>query len=236
MTGKIRAAASSVASPGTEILAVNPTSGPVSIEGYYDEAFSVPGLLQEIVRGEIAGCDGHVIACFDDTGLDAARAVAKGPVMGICEAAMLTASVIATSFSVVTTLPRSVRVIEDLALKYGMERRCRRVRAANVAVLDLEMTGGGARQKVRVEVERAAELDHAEAVILGCAGMTDLATWLKQQTGIPVIDGVAAAVKLVEALVGLGIRTSKLGAYAAPLPKEYLGVFSSNSPRGDHQE
>ena len=45
--------------------------GPESIEGFYDEAFSVPGLLDEIRRGETEGFDGYVIACFDDTGLDA---------------------------------------------------------------------------------------------------------------------------------------------------------------------
>ena len=48
MTEKIGAAARRVASPGTEIIAVNPASGPVSIEGYYDEAISVPGLLEAV--------------------------------------------------------------------------------------------------------------------------------------------------------------------------------------------
>jgi allantoin racemase len=231
ITAKIRAAAYGVAAPGTEIIAVNPNKGPASIEGYYDEAFSVPGLLEEIVRGEDAGCDGHVIACFDDSGVDAARAVAIGPVLGICEAAMRVASMISTSFAVVTTLPRSVRIIEDLAVRYGMERRCRRVRAADVAVLDLEEEGREARDKVRLQVRRAIEEDGAEAVVLGCAGMADLTRWLAVETGVPVIDGVTAAVKLLEALGGLGLRTSKSGAYATPAPKRYLGAFEPNSPR-----
>lgn len=231
ITEKIRASANAVAAPGTEIIAVNPSKGPASIEGYYDEAFSVPGLLEEIVRGEAAGCAGYVIACFDDSGLDAARTIAAGPVLGICEAAMHVASMIATSFAVVTTLPRSVRIIEDLAIRYGMERRCRRVRAADVAVLDLEKEGHEARDKIRLQVRRAVEEDGAEAVVLGCAGMADLTRWLTAENGVPVIDGVAAAVKQVEALVGLGVRTSKIGAYATPLPKRYLGAFEPNSPR-----
>jgi allantoin racemase len=37
-----------------------------------------------------------------------------------------------------------------------------------------------------------------------------------------VIDGVVAAVRLVEALVGAGLRTSKIGAYAPPRKKEVL--------------
>ena len=111
--------------------------GPASIEGYYDEAFSVPGLLEEIRRGEEDGCDGYVIACFDDTGLDAARCVASGPVVGICEAAMHVATLLGGRFSVVTTLARSVPALEALARRYGVADRCR-VRAAEVPVLALE--------------------------------------------------------------------------------------------------
>src|SRR5579871_700294 len=72
MTGKIGAAARAVAAVGTEIIAVNPADGPVSIEGYYDEVFSAPGLLAEIAKGEALGVSAHIIACFDDTGLEAA--------------------------------------------------------------------------------------------------------------------------------------------------------------------
>lgn len=219
MTDKIGACARSVASPGTEIVATNPTSSPASIEGQYDEAMSVAGLLEEIEKGEQAGADGFIIACFDDVGLGACREIATGPVLGICEAAMHAASMIATGFSVVTTLDRSVPLIEDLALRYGMERRCRRVRAADIPVLALEEPGGNARQRLLDEITRAVREDRCEAVILGCAGMADLTAWLTEESGVPVIDGVAVAVRMVEALVGAGLSTSKVGAYARPLAK-----------------
>ena len=77
MTERIGAAARAAASAPTEIVAVNPTSGPVSIEGYFDEVFAAPGVVEEIVKGEAAGAEGYVIACFDDTGLEAARAAAR---------------------------------------------------------------------------------------------------------------------------------------------------------------
>jgi allantoin racemase len=219
MTDKIGACARSVASPGTEIVATNPASAPASIEGHYDEAMSLAGLLEEVRKGEQAGADGFVIACFDDVGLGACREIATGPVLGICEAAMHAASMIATGFSVVTTLDRSVPLIEDLALRYGMERRCRRVRAADIPVLALEEPGSNARQKLLDEITRAVREDRCEAVILGCAGMADLTAWLTEETGVPVIDGVAVAVRMVEALVGAGLSTSKVGAYARPLAK-----------------
>ncbi len=228
MTGKIGAAARAAAAPGTEITAVNPDAGPVSIEGYYDEAFSVPGLLAELAgRPDM---DAYVIACFDDTGLEAARCAVEAPVVGIGEAAFHLASLIAGRFGVVTTLARSLPAIEQNLIKYGLASRCARVRASEVAVLDLEEPGSGAARRISQEVGAAVREDRAEAIVLGCAGMTDLADALAREHGVPVVDGVAAAVKLCEGLAALGLKTSKIGGYAPPRPKRFTGMFAAWSP------
>jgi len=230
MTEKAGEAARMVAASGTEIIAVNPEYGPISIEGYYDEVFSIPGLLEEVRKGEASGCQGTVIACFDDTGLDAARCIASGPVVGICEAAMHIASLLANSFSIVTTLKRSIPALEVLALKYGISRKCHRIRAAEVPVLELENPDSEATKIIRVEIQKALDEDRSEAIVLGCAGMADLATELSKEFGVPVIDGVTAAVKLVERLVTLVLQTSKRNGYAYPRTKSYLGLFKSFQP------
>ena len=131
MTAKIGEAAKAAASAGVEIRATNPEFGPPSIEGYFDEAFAVPGLIAEM--GKAHDADAFVIACFDDTGLEAARSFDRAPVIGIGEAAFHMASLIAEKFSVVTTLARSIAPIEKNLAKYGLIARCARVRAANVA-------------------------------------------------------------------------------------------------------
>jgi len=223
MTEKIRIAAQAAAGHGASITAVNPATGPASIEGYYDEALAVPGLLVEIGRGERRGVAGHVIACFDDTGLDAARALARAPVVGIGEAAFHAASLIAGRFSVVTSVGRAIPGIEHNLVRYGLAGRCARVRAAEVPVLDLEDPSSDARRRIEAEIEAAKYQDRAEAIVLGCAGMADLAADLGKRCAIPVVEGVAAAVALVEALVRLGLSTSKLGGYAPPLPKPITG-------------
>jgi allantoin racemase len=230
MTAKIGAAARAVAATGTKIIAVNPESGPPSIEGYYDEVFAIPGLIGEMQRA--GAVDATIIACFDDTGLDAARSFSPTPVIGIGEAAFHLASLVAGKFSVVTTLSRSVPAIEHNLVRYGLASRCAKVRAADVAVLDLETAGSPARGRISREIDRAIDEDHAEAIVLGCAGMADLAAELTREHGLPVIDGVAAAIKLAESLVMLGIQTSKRGAYAPPLAKRYSGIFGSASPAG----
>lgn len=219
MTDKIIEAARKAASTGTMIQGATGKGGPASIEGHYDEAMSLPGLLAEVQAAEARGVDGVVVACFDDPGIAACREIATGPVLGICEAAVKAASMLATSFSVVTTLPRSVPVIEHLIHGYGLSHQCRRVRSAAIPVLALEEPGSNARMKIRDEILRAIEEDHCEAVVLGCAGMADLTHWLSEETGIPVIDGVSIATRMIEALVGAGLKTSKINAYAFPNPK-----------------
>jgi allantoin racemase len=229
MTRKLADAGKRVAAPGTEITAVNPEFGPVSIEGYYDEAFAVPGLLAEIAKAP--DMDGYVIGCFDDTGLDAARALAKAPVIGLGEAGFHAASLIAGKFSVVTTLARSVPAIEHNLARYGLAARCARVRSSEVAVLELEEPGSNAREKLSAEIRAAIAEDRCEAIVLGCAGMADLALSLSEEHGLPVVDGAAAAVKFCEGLFALGLKTSKRGGYAAPLAKPYAGTFSGYAPR-----
>ncbi|MBY3035440.1 MULTISPECIES: aspartate/glutamate racemase family protein [Rhizobium] len=228
MTEKAATAARAVAASGTEIIAATSRMGPVSIEGHYDGALAIPGLLAELKERQAAGYDAAVIACFDDTGLEAARTFADVPILGLCESAVVTAGFLAQRFTVVTTLERSRVLIDNLVRRYGMGDRAK-VRASDIPVLELEDPASGAIGKLRAEIERALSEDGAEAIVLGCAGMTDLARELQEIYGVPVVDGVAAAVKQAEALVSLGLSTSKRGSYASPLPKPFTGAMSGFS-------
>ena len=215
MTEKILESISQIVSQNVEIISCTAQGTPASIEGHYDEAMAVPALLEEVARAEQNNIDGVVVACFDDPGIGACREIFSGPVIGICEAGMKAATMLATSFSVVTTLPRSIPIIEELTRRYGCDHFCRKVRAADIPVLDLE-EDNGARDKVKSEIQKAINEDNCESVLLGCAGMADLTPWLSKETGIPVIDGVTVAVKFVEALIGSGLKTSKVSGYAFP--------------------
>jgi len=234
MTQKIAEAAQGVAAPGTPIVAVNPDFGPPSVEGYFDDAFAVPGIISEMQKHPDA--DAMVLACFDDTGLAAARCVGPAPVVGIGEAAFHMATLIAGKFSVVTTLGRSIPVIEQNLMRYGLAARCVKVRASEVPVLDLEIPGSDARERVSAEIAMAILEDRAEAIVLGCAGMADLARALSIEHGVPVLDGVSCAVKLAEGLTGLGLTTSAAGGYARPRGKKFSGLFAPFSPLDDAPE
>ena len=119
--------------------------------------------------------------------------------------------------------------VEALVHRYGMGARAV-VRAADIPVLSLEDAGSGARDRLCREIALALRDDRAEAIVLGCAGMADLTRQLSDEFGVPVVDGVAAAVKQAEALVALGLRTAKGGAYASPVAKPYAGMLDVFQP------
>lgn len=225
MTRKIGEAASRIAAPGTRVSATNPASGPVSIESHFDEAVSAVGVAEEIRAGEREQVDAYLIACFGDPGLLAARELTRAPVIGIAEAAFHMATLISTRFSIVTTLGRTGIIAEHLLQNYGFAHHCRRVRAAEIPVLDLEDDGEVALERVIAECKRARDEDNIGTIVLGCGGMADLTPRISDAVGLPVVEGVTAGVKLAEALVGLGLGTSKHGDLAFPRPKAFSGQF-----------
>ena len=230
MTAKIGEAARAVALAGTRIVAVQPSFGPASIEDHHDDVWAAAGVAEQVRLGEADGADGHVIACFGDPGLDAARELAHGPVIGIAEAAFHAASLLATGFSVVTTLVRTCVIAEHLVLKYGFERRCRGIHGTDIAVLELDDPKSRAFERILESARQALAHDRSGAIVLGCAGMADLCRSLQQALGVPVVDGVAAAVTFGESLVRLGLGTSKSGDYATPIAKRYAGLAEPHSP------
>jgi allantoin racemase len=224
MTDSIARTAREAAGPGCTVLAVTSPMGPASVESHYDEALAVPGVLAAVQCGERAGAAGHVIACFGDPGLAAAREIATGPVVGIAEAAAHLATFLGRSFSVVTTLSRTVGHTRDLMRAYGLATACAGVHACDIPVLDLDSPPAWA--SVGKACAAARDADGSDVIVLGCAGMTGLASALTGELGIPVVDGVAAAVRMVESLVALGLRTSKRDEYAGPPAKPITGPLS----------
>jgi allantoin racemase len=210
MTAAIAEAARRAAAPGTAIAALNPPEGPAAIQGAADGAAALPGLFalfeREVMQAH--SCDAVIIACFDDTGLKALKARSPVPVLGIGEAGFLAAMLVAERFSVVTTLDVSLPVIEANLAAYGWAGRCARVRASGIPVLDLEGAGSTVVEIIAAEIGKAVAEDGCEAVVLGCAGMADLAEDMTERFGLPVIDGVAAAVTFCEALNRAGIDNS----------------------------
>lgn len=222
MTQSIGLAAEQVANAETSIKMVCPSFGPRSIEGHYDEVVAAAGVVEQVRAAQSWQPDGVIIACFGDPGLDASRELTCAPVLGIAEAAFHAASMLATGFSVITTMSRTCIIAEHLVHRYGFERRCRGIHGTDIPVLALEQCSGQTFETMVSAAQEALRRDRSGAIVLGCAGMATVCQALQDRLGVPVVDGVAAAVKFVEGLAALGLKTDKSGDYAPPLPKEYV--------------
>lgn len=224
-THRIQSLAEKYAQPTTVVVAKNPSSGPRSIESIYDEILSAQGTL-ELVISELDTIDAVAIACYSDhPTIYALREITDKPVIGIAEASMYTACMLGYSFSVVTTNREWEPLLWDAVRHYGLTERCASVRTTGMPVLALESASPEETYgMIRKAARDAVELDGAEVICLGCAGMTGLDKKLEAELGIPVVDGVISALKLLEGMVSYGLKTSKHRAYSRPGPKGLLNL------------
>lgn len=222
VTEAIGVQASSVAAPGTEIAAVTPSFGAASVEGNFESYLAAVGVMDR-VSAVTEPFDAVVLAGFGEHGKEGLAELFEVPVVDITEAAAHTASLLGRRYSVVTSLHRTTGQIRDRLALTGLDSRCASVRATGVPVLDLENDLDSTAEHIAREAQQAIEVDGAEVICLGCAGMAGLDERVSERIGAPVVDGVTAAVGLAETLVRLGLKTSKVGGWATPLPKEISG-------------
>lgn len=227
VTATIRAQAQAVAAPGTEVVALTPTFGASSVEGSFESYLSAVAVLDAVVRHTSDPANGPVDAVvqagFGEHGREALQELLDVPVVDITEAAAHTACLLGHSYTVVTTLDRVVPQIRDRLLLAGLLQRCASVRATGLGVAELEDDVAATAKAVAHQARAAVEEDGAEVVVLGCAGMAGLGEAVAAEVDVPVVDGVAAAVKLAESLVHLGLTTSKVRAYARPVARPLAG-------------
>lgn len=221
MTEAIADSARSVASPGTEIVGITPRFGADSCEGNFESYLAAIAVMDAILAYP-EPYDAVIQAGYGEHGREGLQELLKVPVVDITEAAASTAMYLGHRFSVVTTLDRTVPLIEDRLKLAGLDARCASVRASGMAVLDLEADPAAAVEAIVTEAERAVRDDRAEVICLGCGGMAGLTEQVIERTGVPVVDGVAAAVTIAESLVRLGLTTSKSRTYAPPRPKRIV--------------
>lgn len=231
MSDVVREQLQAVARPDVQFDVVNPPGAPPAIESALDEAACVPPMLAMVKGAQDQGYDAVVIACFSDPGLDAAREATDLPVVGIQDAAMHLAAQLGYRFSVLTTLAHRAPVREIAALKAGLDRRLASCRPLNLPVLETVQNREQVVQKIVRVGRQCVDEDRAEVLVLGCAGLGDLAERASALLGVPVIDPNAAALKLCETLVDLKLSHSRGGLYhARPREESPIRTASVSEP------
>ena len=222
MTEAIADSARSVASPGTEIVGITPRFGADSCEGNFESYLAAIAVMDAILAYP-EPYDAVIQAGYGEHGREGLQELLEVPVVDITEAAASTAMYLGHRFSVVTTLDRTVPLIEDRLKLAGLDQRCASVRASGLGVLELESDPERAVKAIVEQSTRAVTDDHAEVICLGCGGMAELEEQVREATGVPIVDGVRAAVTIAEGLVRMGLSTSKVRTYAPPREKRITG-------------
>lgn len=231
MTAAIGQQAAAVALPDTEIVPLTPLFGADSVEGNY-ESYLAAVAVAETVRAHPDPFDAVILAGYGDHGREALQELFEVPVVDITDAAASTAQFLGHKYSVVTSLDRTVPLIEDRIRLAGLLDRCASIRSSGMAVLDLESRPDDAVEAIVAESARAVEEDRAEVIVLGCGGMAELAGRITARAGVPVVDGIAAAVTIAESLVRMGLATSKIRTFHQPRPKHFVAIPGDLQPGG----
>ena len=215
MTDVIRDQLERVRRPDTRLEVVRSPEAPPAIESAQDEAACIPPMLELVRAAAGRGVDAIVIACFSDPGLDAAREATSIPVVGIQESGMHLAAQLGDRFAILVPLARRVPLREHAALRHGFERRLTACPALDLPVLETVVDRERVLDLLVRKSRETVEQDGTEVIVLGCAGLGDLAPRLQQIAGVPVVDPNAAALKLCEMLIDLGLTHSKARLYSA---------------------
>ena len=174
--------------------------------------------------GDQGTFDAAILAAFGDPGLFGARELFDFPVIGVSEAAMLTACMLGGQFLIVTFASALCGWYRDCVAMHRLESRCAGVVALDRSFGSLE----DARETnwpalVDLANEAIAERD-ADVAILAGAPLAGLATRARDLIRVPVVDPVAAAVKQAEALIALRTIKASLSSFRRPAPKASTGL------------
>jgi allantoin racemase len=212
----------SYAATGTEVV-VEPTAhGPAAIESAYDAGLVVPELIRLAPLAEKRGVAAIIIGCYSDPGLDALRELLTIPVIGPGAAALHLAAQLGTRIGVLTPSGRGYGRFAARMRLLGLAPLLAAVRGIGLTVVDLATQKPGAIDKAAHAARAAVDEDGADVLVLGCMSMAFLpgvSEMLAEQTGVPVVNPVIAALKTAEAVTCMKLAHSKT-AWPQPKPQQ----------------
>jgi len=218
ITALCATAARTAASPGTNIIPATPRFGPAVISTRVENAIASHALL-ELLAEHIGQVDGVLLAVSHDTALDAARQLMPCPVLGMTEAACLVAMTVGGRFGLVTF--GGTDMYAELMARHGFTPRLSGLAGVDATPQDALTDPAGVATRVEAAIAGLVA-GGADAVVLGGAAMAGMGARL--QASVPLLDGIACGVRLLEGIVGLRLPRPVAGSYAAPSGRVVTGV------------
>jgi allantoin racemase len=209
--------------PATTLVPATARFGTLYIENSVEAAIAAHAVLEAIAE-KVDGCDAVIVAAFGDPGVRAAKEMVDVPVVGVSEAAYLTAWTLGRRYSVVCMTPRHRVWYRECAEEHGLDGRLASVRPLPVTVTDVTKARDQFRELLIAECLKAVEEDGAEVIVLGGGPLAGLARTFRDSVPVPVLDPVECAVRLAEMLAGINAKPPQRGSFARPAPKPSKGL------------
>jgi allantoin racemase len=219
VTEAVAASARSMAAPGTEIVAVTGRYGPAIVSGRSEDALAAAEAMRLAAEND-AGCDAIILAISFDSGLRALREISKVPVIGMSEAAMLSACMVGGKFAMVTFGNRAISIYVELCRSYGLETRLSNVLSLPPLTSEEQMNPSLIVPNIARIVQKTVENDRTEAVVLSGAIFAGISDEVSVHVEVPVLNGVREAVGMAEMLVRLKPAKARSGSYQSPDAKK----------------
>jgi Asp/Glu/hydantoin racemase len=230
VTGLLLAAARPVAAAGTELVPLTAPRGVPYISSRAEAQLGGAQLLETLAE-HAPGADAAIVAAFGDPGLMAARELFDIPVIGMSEAAMLTACMLGRRFAIVSFSTNLGPWYRECVELHGMEGRCAAIRLLDGAFRDIADVQSEKEALLVDLAARAVAEDGADVVILAGAPLAGLAAKVAERIPVPLVDPIQAAVKQAEALVALAPRPPRGGSFARPPGKPSSGYGAALTKR-----
>jgi Asp/Glu/hydantoin racemase len=226
ITRRLVAAAAQMASPGVEVLGATATTGPPYISCRSEAIVGAMSVL-EILADREGEYDAAVVAAFGDPGLLGARELFDVPIVGMSEAAMLTACTLGKRFAIVTFARAMDEWYAECVAMHGMQERCAGIASLDEAFSDINAVAEEKGDAIASLAGASATRLKADVIILAGAPLAGIASQIQNRVPVPLVDQAMAAQGMAELLVRLRPRKATEGSFRRPALKASAGL----SPR-----
>ena len=213
-----------------DVVGVTADAGPAIIGSRTENALAARAAL-ELAAEHQAGIDAVILGVSLDTALCPLREMLDVPVVGMAEAGLLTACMVAGRVGCLTLGPRLLPLYEELTQAYGFASRVARWRALDLPAAYGPDVDDEVAKRVCDAGERMVREDGAEAVVLCGAVLTGYAARIGAQLPVPAIDCIDAATRQALLLAEMRLPPARIGSYARPHGRRLDGVGAKLTDR-----
>lgn len=233
----IEAEARRAAAPQTAVRVLTAPFGVAYIETRFEAlvgAYAAATLAGEHVHE----ADAIVVAAFGDPGIDGLRELLDIPVVGMTEAALMSACLLGRRFSIIAISRRITAWYRETVQANGLLDRLASIRCLDVPLRDIGSVQEDHGARLEALCRSAVDDDGADVLIIAGAPLAGLARSIRERIPVPTVDGVSSAVCHAQTLVSLAPAAARRGSFAPPpakpnqgLPEGIARLLAASRPR-----